>query len=349
MKKALLILFVFGLALLSPIAFSSVFEITIEYGDAPSLSVEILDYPSSAPPNSSIYLTSRVTNVGSGDATSAWVNWTLPSGWSNTSGTLNVFIGTLQPGQTWWNNITATVGETTGTYTITSSTSSLEGVGDSDSKSIEISVAAPPPPPGPIEPLPQPGMSLILDPSTLEVYQTKSIYTLLRVKNSGTMDLNNIRVDINGLDSSWYSVEPASFDKMAPSEEVAFTITLISPGTGTYGFNIGIISDEKSETIDAILTVLELTPRAEEELEEKEREEERKEEVISSLNIIQSLLIVAGIIAPAIIAAYMILFLTMKRCALCGAKMKVTYKGKAFTEYKCTGCGRFETKSKGKK
>lgn len=68
-----------------------------------------------------------------------------------------------------------------------------------------------------------------------------------------------------------------------------------------------------------------------------------------TLEIIKVLLVVFGIIGPATIAIYMLLFVCIRRCPLCGAKMKVHYKGKYVDGYKCEECKHFEVKEIGKK
>lgn len=342
-----------SLILLSSIAFSAVVEIIIEYEPGPSLLVEIVNYPSSAQPSSSISLTSKVTNVGTENATNVWLAWSLPSDWTITSGSLNVSIGTLEPNEVGWNNITVTTGELTGTYTITALSNSSEGVWDLDSKSIEISTTAPPPEEG--VPTIGPGvvlqaaMSLALNPSVIEVYETKTIQSMLKIKNAGSLDLNNVRINISGLQEGWYSIQPDSYDKIIPGDTRTVILMFTPTKAGTYNFNITISSTERSESIEATLKVLELTPEAEQRIEEEEKAEEIRKEIEKRLTIIRPLLIVAGMIAPAIIAFFMIFSLIAERCPLCGSKMKTEYKGKYITGYRCTKCKHFEVKEMRKK
>ena len=57
-----------------------------------------------------------------------------------------------------------------------------------------------------------------------------------------------------------------------------------------------------------------------------------------SIELIQHLLIIVGIVGPIIIALYMLLFLLGKRCPLCGSKMRFNYKGDNVVSYTCDKC-----------
>ncbi len=62
------------------------------------------------------------------------------------------------------------------------------------------------------------------------------------------------------------------------------------------------------------------------------------------VDLIKHLLIIFGIIAPVIIAIYMLIFLLGKRCPLCGTKMKFLYKGNKVAGYFCPKCKHYEVK-----
>lgn len=61
------------------------------------------------------------------------------------------------------------------------------------------------------------------------------------------------------------------------------------------------------------------------------------------LELIQVLLVVFGIIGPVVIGFYMLLFVWVKRCPLCGTKMKFRYRG-GIVGYTCQKCRHFEIK-----
>lgn len=68
------------------------------YSGGPYLYVDITEHPISVEQgDSGINLTATVRNIGNETAQGVWFNWTLPAGWTNTSGSLNVHIGSMSP------------------------------------------------------------------------------------------------------------------------------------------------------------------------------------------------------------------------------------------------------------
>lgn len=363
MKKMIFLLALIFLISI-PIANSAVVEITIEYAPGPSLSVQIIDYPSSAAPSSSIKLTSKVTNVGTDNATNVWLAWSLPSDWTITSGSKNVSFSMLKPNEFGWNNITVTVGATTGTYTITAEANCSEGVGSSDQKSITIAIGegeaeaeAEAEGEGPVckprsvscvatEECCSPyicvdgvcdiliALTYIVD-SGIELYQNESVESILKITNAGTVDLTDVRISFLDLLKEWYSYTPDYIDKIVPGQTRSFIITYKPLEPGTYDFKINITSKETYQTVDASLVVKELKPGEE---PPKPPPPELVEEVRKKISIILPLLVIFGMIGPAIIAIYMLGFMLVKRCPLCGGKMKISYKGKYIISYSCTKC-----------
>lgn len=372
MKKALLLLFIsVSLLLLASSVHSDTVEIVIEYEPAPNLDVAIVDYPTSAvEPSSVIDLAAKVTNIGSDDATSAWLAWTLPSGWTITSGSLNASLGTLSTSATGWNNISVDVGSNVGTFPITASANCAEEASGSDSKDIGIgeeppttttlptttttsppsSGPAPGPSPGTIGPgpgSPDVSYSYSIEHSEFEIYQTIADKNILRIENTGTVSLTNVRISILGMSEDWYTIDGTAFDEILPGESRRVDITFHPPETGSFNYEINITSDEDTVFVGGTLIVKELTPQAEKELETKKTEEQKIEEAKRTINVVSVLLVAFGILGPAIIAIYMLTFLLRKRCPLCGSRMEVDYKGKNFTTYKCPTCNYFHTEEKG--
>jgi len=248
-------------------------------------------------------------------------------------------------------------------------TNSSEGYGSSDSKNIEVTQPSTdeptngPPTNGPPTNgvIIQPAMSLALNPSVLEVYETKSISSTLRVKNAGGLNLNNVKISIADLQADWYSIQPDSYDMIIPGDTRTVILSFTPTQAGTYDFKITVKAGTLSETIDATLNVLALPPGVECGNNECETGEDyincpedcsappSQEEIERRLAIIRPLLIVSGMIAPAIIAVFMIFTLLVERCPMCGSKMKVEYKGKYVTGYRCIKCKHFEVKEIRKK
>jgi len=64
---------------------------------------------------------------------------------------------------------------------------------------------------------------------------------------------------------------------------------------------------------------------------------------METLELIKVLLVVFGMIGPIVIGLYMLLFVWVKRCPLCGTKMKFQY-GRGVVGYTCKKCRHFEIK-----
>jgi hypothetical protein len=67
------------------------------YAAGAYLFMEITSSPSPAYQGLSYNLTASVRNIGNDTAEDVWLNWTLPSGWSVTSGSQELFLGNLSP------------------------------------------------------------------------------------------------------------------------------------------------------------------------------------------------------------------------------------------------------------
>ncbi|MBN2251837.1 MAG: hypothetical protein JW724_07175 [Candidatus Altiarchaeota archaeon] len=79
-------------------------------------------------------LSGYVNNTGSSTQTNVWLNWTLPAGWTNVSGSLSKYIASQPQGEINWSNISANISMATelGEKTITLwAYSDLESVGES--------------------------------------------------------------------------------------------------------------------------------------------------------------------------------------------------------------------------
>jgi len=73
------------------------------------LRVNISQIPLTITRGSLVDIKGYVNNTGSTTLTQVWLNYTLPSGWSNYTGKLNVYNDTLCPSCLLWNNITANI------------------------------------------------------------------------------------------------------------------------------------------------------------------------------------------------------------------------------------------------
>ena len=83
------------------------------YVGGPYLDLSIVDYPSTIYQSESTNLTAKIKNIGNETATGVWLNWTLPIGWSNTSGNLNQYLENITSGSTKWGSVLVTLDPST--------------------------------------------------------------------------------------------------------------------------------------------------------------------------------------------------------------------------------------------
>ncbi len=120
-------------------------KVVIQNVAGPFFTVTITNFDSTVTQgDTGVNLSASIKNDGTGDATEAWLAWTLPSGWTNTSGVLNRSIGILGVGTTVTNDITATVSSTatTGTFTLLASGGAAGNATGNDTKTVTVSSAA---------------------------------------------------------------------------------------------------------------------------------------------------------------------------------------------------------------
>ncbi|UCG95905.1 MAG: DNRLRE domain-containing protein [archaeon] len=106
----------------------------------PGLSTEISEYPTIVTRGGSGDLRGYVNNTIVITVNDLWLNWTLPSGWTNSSGNLNENNETLAPGNIFWNNITAglVISSQLGPQEVRLDTSCQEGYTDWDIVTITV-------------------------------------------------------------------------------------------------------------------------------------------------------------------------------------------------------------------
>ncbi|MBI4894831.1 MAG: LamG domain-containing protein [Candidatus Aenigmarchaeota archaeon] len=84
----------------------------------PSILSEMVSVPSSVTQSQTgVSLSARVRNIGNDTAQNVWINWTLPAGWTNTSGLVSKYVGNLSAAT---NNVS--------TITVSLDTSAYSGV-----------------------------------------------------------------------------------------------------------------------------------------------------------------------------------------------------------------------------
>jgi len=79
------------------------------YTGGPYFDLSIPTYPTTALQSGSYNVSAKLRNIGNETANNVWINYTLQTGFSNTSGSLNKNISSLAAGATNYSNITITI------------------------------------------------------------------------------------------------------------------------------------------------------------------------------------------------------------------------------------------------
>ncbi|MCG2719257.1 MAG: hypothetical protein L6266_00760, partial [Nanoarchaeota archaeon] len=122
-----------------PIAYVNV--TLASYAGGPYLDVKISDYTATINQTDSMTLSGYLQNLGNETATNVSFNWTLPTGWSNSSGNLSIGYGNIAPGSTkYYNTITANVSNlaTAGMNIIVATVSCIQNNTDNHTVSIQV-------------------------------------------------------------------------------------------------------------------------------------------------------------------------------------------------------------------
>jgi hypothetical protein len=143
---------------------------------------------------------------------------------------------------------------------------------------------APEAPVGPVGPPPKPEIEIVDYPQEITTEVGWAQYPSVTVNNTGTTVLHDVRVRIDGIPSTWYTVEPLMIPLLNPGVGKTFVINLLVPeGTEAKQY-FGTINATANETYDEKLTSIILFGSREElvkyQLEKlKEEFEEFKEDV----------------------------------------------------------------------
>lgn len=367
MKKFTFLVF-FSVILLSvPIVFSATTEITIEYGDSPSLDVSIVGSPTSPIAESTSYdFSSRVTNVGTADGTSVTLTWALPTDWTITSGNLVVNLGTLSPNALGWNNISITTGSVTGDHDVNSTSDSTEGFGETASVTLNIPAPAGSPPPSgnggstggggggggiapPVVTTIQPPEDTapveqaIIDyniPGELTAFLNETFTVPIELKNPTNLVLHNVSLEVSGLPAGSYTILTTSLDELFFFRSATFFVEINTFDILADQYDIIWImnSDEVVETAGTVLTILPSTRLQAQEQEFESALQEAEEFRLGALSFVRSIIFVL-LVGFGAAGGLMLYYHARNRCALCGGKIKKVYEGKNITESKCTKCG----------
>ncbi|MBI4177111.1 MAG: hypothetical protein HY516_01985 [Candidatus Aenigmarchaeota archaeon] len=201
--------------------------------------------------DSGIVLTATLSNLGTSEATGAWFNWSLPSGWANTSGSINDFIGFLGVGSRVTSNITISVNSSaaTGTHTISAVAGSNEAATGSDSRTVSVNSASSPSSPssgsssggGITAPAtsaatPEQKALLLQTEETLELVRGLNDTFEIKVTNPFRNSvMKNVVLDVKGFLAQYVSTSPERITEIPYNETGLFRIAVTAPAYLTKG------------------------------------------------------------------------------------------------------------------
>ncbi len=192
-------------------------------------------------------LTATLQNLGTTAATDVWLNWSLPAGFSNTSGLANRSIGFLAVGATATNSIAAAVAAaaSTGSRSLAVLASSAESILANDSKTVTVNQL------GTTEAAAASSSSsggggggtagaavasgqsfrelLRSTNETIDAVRGTTTTFPLLVKNIFSNPLRNLTLTLSGLPSRSFTLAPAAIPLLAPNSTASFEVTLAAP------------------------------------------------------------------------------------------------------------------------
>ncbi len=226
--------------------------IVIQNVAGPYLVVTITTYDSSVTQgDSDVRYSAKVENAGTADATLAWLAWSIPSDWSNTSGVLNRSLGFFGVGSVSSNTINVSIGASadTGTRTVTAMASSSELITGSDSKSVAVSSSSGPSGSSSVSS----GSGGIGGTSTSDIsveeqallLQTQETLELVRGLNDTftikatnpykDSSIKNVTLSASGFLAQYISIMPDKIDSINYNNTGMFSVTITAPSYLTKG------------------------------------------------------------------------------------------------------------------
>ncbi len=255
----------------------------------PYLTVTITSFDSNVTQGGTVNLSATVKNDGTGDATGTWLAWLLPSGWINSSGTLNKSIGFFGIGNTVNNDITVSVASdaSTGTFNLTALSASAENATGNNTKLVIVNAlpaaaASTPAPSGGGGGGAGGGVIIVLPPTIkapdkIILEKGKEIAISVEVTNPNTLtDLENIELSLSGYSSALASILPEKIERIKSNKTTTFQISLRAPRyveakeysleikvkatasvnkklfVSTFNFILIIVSVDENETLESL-------------------------------------------------------------------------------------------------
>lgn len=243
----------------------------VSFVGGPYLVVSIEGYAQNAEQNQTINLSARVKNIGNESASGVWLNWTLPTGWTNTTGNLSKYIGAIENDTSGWNYIQAYINPalaSPGFFEIHANSTPEGNKTDQHSKTIFISCSnsdnvcgigcsyasdddCPPPAGGPGAPGGSTGTSATVNsqeikyklslqaPERVDAYRGEKANIAITATNSEPgRGIDNVSVYVLGYPAAHITVVPQKVPRLAPMEAKIFRAEIYVPTYMKYGPNM---------------------------------------------------------------------------------------------------------------
>lgn len=216
-------------------------QLNIQTSDGPYLVVSISSYSSSLTSGQTgVELISTITNLGTADANNVYLNWSLPSAFSLTSGLLSRSLGSLPIGSSSTNSITISVlSSASGIVNLSSIGSASNADSSTDNKTITIT---------------QPitvtqtvtstttaggggggsivggGISTPVYEETVEVLRGETNSFEIEVVNKYfNSTLKNLILSISGYPTKYVTIIPSQINELGPGKSYKFKVVITSP------------------------------------------------------------------------------------------------------------------------
>jgi hypothetical protein len=189
-----------------------------------------------------------------------------------------------------------------------------------------------------------PGAILVYSmPGYLDAYVNETTTFLVKVSNSGNITLNNIFIEISGIPSQAFSINPSLINRLDLEQSLYFSVSINTQDLSIqpYTLEINLKSDETSGVASLVLNVKEL-PRDVEDVIKKQKQFEGLKPTLASIAYLFAGVIVASIV---VIIIMLVLF-KAKRCPLCGGKVEKEFEGTNYVTYKCNRCRYYKLRIK---
>ena len=215
-------------------------QLNIQTADGPYLVVTIPTYSALVTVgDSNVGYVAKLENFGTQDAQDSYLNWTLPSGFTITSGSENRNLGVIPIGGFGTNTIETSIGGSLGLVNIIATGSATSADSANDTKEITVSALAG------TSAVPEVGSSggggggsgfskggaeSAVYSKTIEIVRgQEDSFEIVIENNFKNMSLQNLELELTGFLSQYISTSPIKIGKINPGESKSFLIKLKIP------------------------------------------------------------------------------------------------------------------------